>query len=347
MHILDLAQVRYYLRIAEEVAQEHCIVDAHVHASEIVFRKSTSEFSYGDSLASKSREIAHSQIGVIRELESSDICCIPVQIRNRSSEIMMNAAFRQVGTAALAEEMEVSHVGRALLLPVAPKLGDVEDQLRLLSSIRAEDSRFSIGYSLPNNLPVANIRNTVADAVTRFGIQAVKLHPNLSGVNLQRSADRVYALLEACGEFKLPIIVHGGKSPILGDDAAADYATLHCINSIDWTIGGATVVIAHCGLYGCHEPRAISDAIPLLQRILSKHLNVLVDTSGVSSRILAVIFGTIDHERIVFGSDALYSPMWRAVVTTLHGIALSGAPLVKTFTRVGSDNPSLRLHLDQ
>ena len=49
--------------------------------------------------------------------------------------------------------MGLGGVGIALLLPVAPADGPVEDQMQTLKEIRGPDRRLLLGYSVPSAVP--------------------------------------------------------------------------------------------------------------------------------------------------------------------------------------------------
>src|SRR5262245_32313448 len=113
---------------------------------------------------------------------------------------------------------------------------------------------------------------------------------------------------------------------------------------IDWATTTSTVVIAHCGVYGYGHAEALSGVIPRLQKLL-RYRNLSIDTSGVPSGLLTEIFRLVDHERIIFGSDALYSPIWRAMAITLHAISRAKASPEKTLAQIASFNPAVQLGL--
>ena len=56
--------------------------------------------------------------------------------------------------------------------------------------------------------------------IAGYDVKAVKLHPNISRIDPATShgMERVESILGACSRARLPLIVHGGRSPILGDD---------------------------------------------------------------------------------------------------------------------------------
>src|SRR5262249_36194813 len=147
-------------------------------------------------------------------------------------------------------------VTAALLLPVAPPtVDDMDEQLASLSHLSCNVPKLSLAYSVPNSVPLDGIAAAVGEAVRSFDVRAVKLHPNISCIDPESDAgmERIFAVLAACDEHNLPLVVHGGKSPILGSSEASAYASLERIARIDWSFTRATVVIAHCGAYGCSE----------------------------------------------------------------------------------------------
>ena len=61
------------------------------------------------------------------------------------------------------------------------------------------------------------IKQKIKELIEQFGIRAMKFHPNVTEVDLNTSygKERTEAILCACGECGLPLIIHGGRSSIL------------------------------------------------------------------------------------------------------------------------------------
>ena len=104
-------------------------------------------------------------------------------------------------------------------------------------------------------------------------------------------------------------------------------------------------MIAHCGIFGCGGDEIAAEGIPTLKadprparQRPRRHLRS--EPAPCSSDAAA-----LDHERIVFGSDALYFSMWRAVVTLLHALRTAGFPLEDSFARIAAHNARTRLRL--
>jgi hypothetical protein len=80
-----------------------------------------------------------------------------------------------------------------------------------------------------------------------------------------------------------------------------------------------------------------------LDRLLARHDNLLTDTSGVDHAVLGTLLRRIEHQRIVFGSDALYHPMWKSVVQLACALEGLGCDVEESFIAIASTNA--RRHL--
>jgi predicted TIM-barrel fold metal-dependent hydrolase len=149
---------------------------------------------------------------------------------------------------------------------------------------------------------------------------------------------RTHAILAACDGLQLPLVVHGGRSPILGDSPAADHAVLAKLETIDWSTSNASVVVSHFGVYGCP-----GDVIPAqaerMNALLARYANIVTDTSGVDYAVLTYLLRTVNHDRIVFGSDAMYTPMWKSIVQLLRALETVGPNAESSFVKIVSTNP--------
>jgi predicted TIM-barrel fold metal-dependent hydrolase len=67
--------------------------------------------------------------------------------------------------------------------------------------------------------------------------------------------------------------------------------------------------------------------IPLIEKLFEEHPNLLADTSALDLPALKLLLSKVDSSRLIFGSDALYFPVWKAWVTFLQALRLvSPAP---------------------
>jgi hypothetical protein len=350
MQILDVAEIKRYLDLAENVGRTWPAIDAHVHATEVIFHELEYRTVPGENGVRSAAQgpFRPPRLAPLRLTDPSRAASgFDARARNRASRLSFTSAYQHIGRRVLLEHMGLARISVALLLPVAPRDGPVEDQMTTLHGLHGGDERFPLGYSVPNSIPNSEVARDVEAASAAHDVKAVKLHPNLSGIDFQsvQGMERVESILEACGRARLPLIVHGGLSPILDDERASRHSVLQNLQRVDWGRCTEHVVIAHCGVFGFGAEENGAQSIPLLRRILSRHDNVLVDTSGLSFEVLVQMLRSLDQTRIVFGSDALYFSMWQAVVTLLRALETVGSPLEESFAQITSRNARTYLRL--
>lgn len=347
METLSLGEVERYLELAGAVAASRPVVDVHVHATEVIFDEIDYSAAGGDGalLSAVDRPFRAPRPAPLAIGAASAAAGFDSAARNRASRMYFTRAYEQTGSRVLLAHMDLARVDVAYLLPVARAGTDVERSMELLRATCSGQSRLLPGTCVAASVPPARIADALDDAVERFGARIVKLHPNLSDIDLTRAGgmERVEAILAACRRAALPLLVHGGLSPILGDCPAASHARLDRLERVDWGASGGCVVLAHCGLFGYHGDADAGPALQSLERILARHDNVVVDTSGLEFALLAEVLRRVDHERILFGSDALYFPMWQAVVRLLRALELGGGPIEEPFARIACVNAAARL----
>lgn len=326
MSFLSADRVSHYLDALRELGAAVPLADLHVHATEVIRGRHAYTGDPADLMsAAAAGEYSPPEAGPLR-LNSVSTEHMPEAARNRLSELMFERAFRHTGARVLADQMEVCGVSRLLLLPVATPTAPIETQMPLLAAMQSADSRLSIGYCVPPQIAAPDVGRHLRGVAAEYRLAAVKLHPNLSGIDpaSKAGAEAIAALLDACNSLDLPIVVHGGCSPILGDSPAAVYSTTAMLSRIDWSISRSPVVVAHFGVYGCAGRHAGHGDFGAVNRLLETHSNLYLDTSGVSIDLISAAIGKTDRARLVFGSDALYVPMWQALVSLCHALHESG-----------------------
>jgi len=216
--------------------------------------------------------------------------------------------------------MDLCGIDKGLLLPVAPSAGNADSLMSRVKSYYGESERFLMGYSIPNTVPDADIEQDIAKAVETYDAKAVKIHPNISGIDLQSSAgkERVERIFSASGALGLPLVIHGGRSPLLQDMRCREYAVIDNLMGLDFSMTRAPVIIAHGATFGCSDEECDERVIPLLKELLERNSNLFVNTAGVSLRALELMFSKMDSKRIVFGSDALFLTPWEGLAKLLY-----------------------------
>ncbi len=345
MTVLAAREIVRYFSIVDSLRRSCRFYDVHVHPYEVIF----DEFVYPSDVAGT---------GIIsldgkryRAPEISDLTLSTAPARNlarfsgdlrRISLIRLRHLYAHVGKRAFLDQMELSRIDSALLLPIAPHAGGFDERMEWVRDVYGNDGRFWIAGSVPNTIGNADVCRYVSDLVTKHGIRALKCHPVVTGIDMRSrlAKERVEAMLAACRENFLPFVIHSGRNIPFWGDERGNCASLEFLGEIDWSISGGPVVLAHAGLYGCSAPEAEREMLPLLQRILSRHDNVFADVSGIGFDRLAMVLRAVHHGRLLFGSDALYEPQWGGVATLLHALAQSGSPVDEQFVQIASVNPA-------
>jgi predicted TIM-barrel fold metal-dependent hydrolase len=348
MTILSKAEVDNYLRWAGELGRDAVIVDMHVHATEVIRAGHTYTYDTGTGVYARDDRAftppATTKLVLRDEYSAGD--AFTAATRNQVSAMLFERAYDHTGPAVLSAEMALANIDTALLLPVARPGQSISDQMAVLRTFRDADDRFHLSYSVPDTIPDQDISVAVRQAVADFGIRAVKLHPNLSNLDPESEVgrERTLAIIAACDAMNLPLIVHGGRSPILGDSAAAEHAVLEKLDTIEWSGSKACVVVSHFGVYG-FRGEEIARQGKRLNALLARHANMVTDTSGVDYAVLTSLLPIVDPDRILYGSDAMYTPMWKSVVQLLRALETVEADPESAFLKIASTNPRRHLGL--
>ena len=74
-----------------------------------------------------------------------------------------------------------------------------------------------------------------------------------------------------------------------------------------------------------------------LSALLARHDNLVTDTSGLDYPVLVAMLRRLDPARVVFGSDALYTPMWKSLVMVLRALEAAGHDPVACFPSIAGE----------
>ncbi len=343
--MLNEDKIRKYLQVVKDIKLSYELIDIHVHPTEIIYNN-LNYYQNQNNQGLYSRvnskyvppRIENTRLKEKNSTENS----INDRLKNKIYSIMINNLYNHIGPKVMEDHMKISGVDRILLLPVAPSKGMVDNQMTIMNEMYGNDDRFLFAYCVPNTVDENNICNSIKAAINIYDIKAIKLHPNITEIDLTSNIGihRVEAILSACNDLDLPLVVHSGKSPILENKDASEYSTINNLEKVDWSISTETVVIAHAGTYG-HEPEEVENNIlPKINKMLNRYDNLMVDISGIGSNILIQILKNVDHNRILFGSDALYNVQWSSIVVLLNAIEKVYKKIEDYFLQIVSLNPS-------
>jgi predicted TIM-barrel fold metal-dependent hydrolase len=208
------------------------------------------------------------------------------------------------------------------------------------------DNRLLPGCAFPIGIQPEKLAVFFRSAFEKYRIRAIKLHPNLAGIDpmAQAGQDLICASLSVAGELHLPVIVHGGRTPSIEQSEGREYGSISRLALISWSISTAPVILAHAGCYGLTYAESV-EALIILKKLLDKHSNLMIDISNLEPPILRLVLEKVSPERIVFGSDALYVPIWKAWGRFLQTLALVSVCPDDDLIRIASLNPARCLSL--
>jgi hypothetical protein len=325
--IFPKEEVLKYLDCVKSLKKVCPLIDIHVSPFEVIFNS----FHY---VPNPHHEGVHSLDSGLYRPASAESLRVETLLSESSRErldsvpaklslMLYRKFYAHIGPRVLGDHMRLSGISRSLLLPVVQTDSEGEEQLRLMFKIYGGDRRFILGYCVPNAVSNKDILTVVKAAVSKYRIGAIKLHPNITEINLSTVAgkNRVENILEACRVTGLPLVVHGGLSPVLKNPNSRGYAALSNLCQIDWSITSAC--------------------------ILSTHSNVMVDISALDLGALCLILEKVDRDRIVFGSDAFYFPQWSAVVKLLHALKATVSDTEEAFIKIAGKNPARNVFQEQ
>jgi Amidohydrolase len=258
------------------------------------------------------------------------------------SIFLYRKVYAHVGAEALGDQMALGGIDRSLLLPVLQPESRGDDEMELVHRLYGGDERFLIGYCVPNGVGEADILPAVRSAVSKYGIRAIKVHPNISGIDLASPAGlgRVEAILDAARLTRLPVVVHGGRSPVVKNAAARANAALANLARVDWRITPFPVIISHAGMMGL-SPAEIEDGpLAALGSVLASHDHLAVDISALDLTPLRLVLERVAPDRVVFGSDVFYYSQWGSVVKVLLALTQSFPDAEDRFVRIMAANPA-------
>jgi predicted TIM-barrel fold metal-dependent hydrolase len=234
-------------------------------------------------------------------------------------------AYSHTGRKVFTDQLDLIGFTGAVLLPVAREYGIAQQMLAASTKMFGNENRLFLGCSLPTGIRPDTILSFYQQARENGGICVIKVHPNLMGIDVlsKRGTELMEATLVAAGTLGLPIVIHGGRTPALQPPEMREYGTISHLNEINWGLSRFPVVIAHCGCYGIPD-LDVPKTITILNHLLHKYPNLMADTSNLEPLRLRFILEKVDHERLIFGSDALYVPIWKAwlqFLSVVHRIA--------------------------
>lgn len=336
-----------YLGILQELKSSCRFYDVHVHPYEVLFDR----FFYGSEISAPGllnvpgRCYTAPALSRIRFTDPAESAEFTETQRFQDVWVMLlRKVYGSVGGRVFTDQMNLSGIDKVLMLPVpldSCSLQEFDSRMRWVKEFYGNEDKFWIAGSIPPFLVEEDIGVYLAAMAQRYGIKALKCHPVISGIDLGESARKRWleALLVCCDELKLPLILHGGRNNPYWRGARGNFGALEHFEEVLLPRSDTPVILAHAGLHRCSVQEITREALPLLTRMLRKNSNLYIDISGLAFEPLKLVLRSVDRDRVIFGSDALYIQQWEAVALTMHALKELGDQVGDAFIKIASTNP--------
>ena len=329
------------LSMVAEIRADWTTYDLHLHPTEVAFN--FCDYTEHDEISGlfSSGRTAYAppsmdQIGEQWERGGKD----EVQFQRLGiAKMFLQKAYAHTGPRVFEDSFEISGIDKGMLLTVAPRTRGFDRQMEVTRQMFGNRERFRIAGSVPNDIQNGHIEGFLRRAAMEKGIAAVKIHPNISGLNpaAAEGKERLEYIGDACGLLGLPLIIHTGRSNFV-DAPFRGFGDLRNLRDLNWSSKTA-VVLAHGGAYGYPLREVEEDIIPILKGILNKHPNTFVDVSALSCEKMKVLLSHVGTERIMFGSDALYENQCIMLAGMVCALEETGKKAELDLVTVLSQNP--------
>ena len=341
---IDKTSVERYLSIIQEIASSVPLTDSHVHPYEVLYDDCRYEPNpNNDGVYSTGNA---SYVPPVCDSISLDYQAPPAldtrrDLVERMMLLTMRRRFTHTGPQCWLDQARLAGMARFVLLSVAQPGCTADVRMDEMVKMFGNDPQFLLGYSLPNTLAPEGVEADIQRAIANYDIRVLKVHPTLSGHDITSVVGRrrVDALLKTSQNVCLPVILHGGVSPgVRYTPEASQQGELDNLAKLD--LGGTDrpVVIAHAGAFGIDAEEFKCRVLPQLLNLLSRFDHLFVDTSALSVGVLGVLLDQVEPERILFGSDALYEPSWKAVVKLYWVLERKFPRPADLFSKIAGEN---------
>ena len=352
---LEPEQTAEYLGVVHSLRPRYPLCDMHVHPYEVLFDRFTydeEEYSRPGVVSLPGKSYTTPSARSFQFPEISNFGDDPRSKRLQDISVMLlRKVYGNVGGQVFSDQMALSGIDRVLLLPVAPESGTpaaFDSRMRWVKRLYGDEEKFWIAGSVPGALKGRELSSYVRTVKREYGIRAIKCHPVVSGLDLSGNPGKEWLelLLAACHESDLPLVLHGGRNNPYWGGSRGNFAALEHLAKIDMSVSQKPIILAHAGFHWCDGEGIRREGLPMLERMLQAYPNLYVDISGLTFGPLKLVLRYVNGERILFGSDALYSSQWEAVTMTMHALKELGMSLEANFARFASINPRKTIFKD-
>ncbi len=325
---------------SRDLGRTHIFLDFHVHPFDVLSDDTRySPDPHIDGLYS--RGLFKYRPPVLEDAPDEGAAGTQAASDNQRAYILSSRfTYNHTGPKVFKDQIDLVGLSGALLLPVARTSGKAHEMSEVARTMFQKDQRFLPGCAFPVGLQPEQLVDYYHHARANYGALAVKLHPNLAAIDpvSRTGQELIQASLSAAGALDLPTIIHTGRTPCIEPAASREYGTIPHLASMDWTVSAAPVILAHAGCYGLTLSES-EETLPILDELLEKHPNLMADVSNLEPPILRLVLEKISPERLIFGSDALYIPIWKAWLRFLQVLRTVSAHPEEDLVRMAALNP--------
>jgi predicted TIM-barrel fold metal-dependent hydrolase len=338
-------EINYLHSMIREVREDHLLYDVHAHPFNVAFpcpeyRKDPEIdglFSVGNSPYNPpTLSGAH-----LLDDDTPIKATFAPALRRKAVALHSRALYSHTGPRVMVDHMKLACIDKILLLPVMATHESGEAKMDLLDAMFSGHEQFACAYCVPNDVLKEDVIDAIGRAKSKYRIKAIKIHPNITGIDLAtvKGQERIHLILEGSSVHALPVIVHGGLSLEFLDGKAARYACPDNLQKINWKITNEPVILAHAAMFGFDDITARNEVIPVLNGLLRKFENLVVDISGMSLANISTVLENVASDRILFGSDALYFPQWLMVLRLARILKELDRNITNRFIALMHENP--------
>jgi len=337
---------REYLAIIKKIKSSSTFYDVHAHPFEVVYgcdsyhpiNKCIGLYSNGRNTRYKKPKVSNIFYGEATQ----KICFSKSFTKPTAMKEKLSKVYCYTGPAVFNDHMDITGIDHVLLLPVLLPHISSDDQLSDMVKFFKYDERFSFAWTIPAAISNDDIFSYINDVKTKHHILALKINPSLSILDLSTPSgiDRIESILDTCNRLQLPLILHGGNSPLAPTAESKKYCTIPYFEHIDWAISDSPVVFAHACAYDCLASQVGGEILPKLNQMIRKFSNILIDISALKGHVIKLVIENIPVEKILFGSDALYYPQWHILLNLLVALEQNTAKFEDPFIEITSTNPA-------
>ncbi len=337
-----------YLCCIKEIRKSFKTYDIHIHPIEIFFNF----LDYQEDLALKGlfrfgertyKQPSLEELGKLKpSLEKHPL----IHERSQITRMFFRSVYFHTGPRVFREYFDILGIDRGLLLPVAPEIGPIDQQMDLLNAMFNGETRFCMAGCVPNTIMNQQVYSFMKQQKEKHRVVATKIHPNITGINLNTSEgkERVECIIEASSNLGLPVIIHGGRSHFLKNDNGR-FADISNLKDIDFN-SSTPIIIAHGGTYGLSASEVMKEAIPVLKSLLCLYPNLNIDIAGLDHDTINRLLTCVEPERVLFGSDALYENQILMLVRFLYALESSGLNFEDSLIQILCENAANRIFVE-